>query len=194
MRVKQKLLQCLNLFGVFFRLGAFSFGGGYAMLPLLEREVVTKRGWTTQDILYDYYAIGQCTPGIIMVNVATFLGYNLAGIAGSIFATLGVVSPSLIIISIIAVFLQNFADIPLVQNAFAGINVAVAALLTKAMWDFGKKSIKDIIGFILFALAFAAMFFFKVNSAIVIASSALAGIVISAIKNKRSKEARHDAS
>jgi chromate transporter len=183
--MKQKLKKCAKLFFVFFRLGAVSFGGGYAALPLLEREIAEKRKWATVDTLYDYYAIGQCTPGIIMVNVATFVGYTEGGLAGSVFATAGIVTPSIIVISLVAAFLQNFADIPLVKKAFSGINVSVAALLTRAIWTFGKKSIKNAAGVFLAVGAFAAMYFFKVNSVIVILAGALAGIALTAIKNKR---------
>lgn len=179
--MKEKLSVLAKLFGVFCKIGAVSFGGGYAMLPLLEREVVTKRGWTTQETLYDYYAIGQCTPGVIMVNVATFIGWTQGGFLGSIAATTGIVTPSLVIISAIASFLHNFADIALVQKAFAGINVAVAALLTKALFDFGKKAITSIAACIIFATSFAAIQFFKVNSSIVIFAGAAAGIAYNAV-------------
>jgi chromate transporter len=194
--MKEKIKVLLKLSGVFFKIGAVSFGGGYAMLPLLEREIVTKRGWTTQDTLYDYYAIGQCTPGVIMVNVATFIGWTQGGFLGSAAATTGIVMPSLIIISAIASFLHNFADIALVQKAFAGINVAVAALLTKALFDFGKKTIIGIAAFIMFAASFAAILFFKVNSTIVIFAGAAAGIAYNAIKMRinarRAKEKNDD--
>ncbi|MBP3925823.1 MAG: chromate transporter, partial [Clostridium sp.] len=113
----------LDLFLTFARIGGLTFGGGYAMLPMLQREVVEKRGWATEEELMDYYAIGQCTPGIIAVNTATFVGQSTAGTIGGIIATLGVVFPSLIIITLIAAFLQNFAQLPIVQNAFAGIRV-----------------------------------------------------------------------
>jgi chromate transporter len=192
MQLPQKLRRGAHLFLTFFKIGAVSFGGGYAALPLLEREIITKRAWATQDTLYDYYAIGQCTPGIILVNVATFVGYTQAGIFGSILATAGIVAPSLVIITVIASFLQNFADIPLVQKAFAGINVAVAALLTKALWDFAKKSDKSVVGLLLFIGAFAAMFFFKVNSAFIIAAGALIGIVLAALKHAREKGTHDD--
>ncbi|GMO51169.1 MAG: chromate transporter [Treponemataceae bacterium] len=183
--VKQMLRDCAALFNVFFKIGCVAFGGGYAALPMLERELVAKRGWATQEILYDYYAIGQCTPGIILVNVATFVGYTQAGVLGSVAATAGIVMPSLIIISLIASFVQNFAHILVVQKALSGINVAVAALLTKAMWDFGKKSVSGIITFALFALSFAAMAFFRVNSVIVILAGAGAGLIMHAVKNAR---------
>ena len=116
-----------ELFRSFFMIGAMTFGGGYAMLPMLEREIVNKHKWGTQEELLDYFAIGQCTPGIIAVNTATFVGHKVKGVWGGIAATLGVVSPSLIIITVIAMVLENFMDILWVQNAFAGIRVAVCA-------------------------------------------------------------------
>lgn len=189
---KQMLRDCAVLFSVFFKIGCVAFGGGYAALPMLERELVARRGWATQEILYDYYAIGQCTPGIILVNVATFVGYTRAGVLGSVAATAGIVMPSLIIISLIASFVQNFAHIPVVQKALAGINVAVAALLTKAMWDFGKKSVRGVITFALFAGAFAAMAFFKASSVIVILAGAGAGLVMYAVKNARRNKGAGD--
>ena len=111
--------QLLDLFFTFARIGGLTFGGGYAMLPILQREVVEKRKWVTNEEIMDYYAIGQCTPGIIAVNTATFIGQKCAGNIGGIVATLGVVFPSLIIITLIAAFLQNFADLAIVKNAFA---------------------------------------------------------------------------
>ncbi|MCI7796935.1 MAG: chromate transporter [Lachnospiraceae bacterium] len=132
-----------DLFLTFARIGGLTFGGGYAMLPILQREVVEKRGWASEEELMDYYAIGQCTPGIIAVNTATFIGQRTAGIAGGIIATLGVVFPSLIIISVIAAFIQNFADLAVVQNAFAGIRVCVCVLIFNAVMKLWKKSVID---------------------------------------------------
>ena len=111
----------LDLFLTFAKIGVCTFGGGYAMLPILQREVVEKKGWATEEELTDYFAIGQCTPGIIAVNTATFIGQKYKGILGGVLATLGVVFPSLIIITLIAAFLQNFASYPVVAHALAGI-------------------------------------------------------------------------
>ena len=121
--------ELFDLFWTFCKIGALTFGGGYAMLPLIQREIVENKKWSTEKEILDYYAVGQCTPGVIAVNTATFIGYKLKGIIGGIIATLGVVFPSLIIILIIAAFLQNFADLAIVQSAFAGIRVAVVALI-----------------------------------------------------------------
>ena len=126
-----------TLFGLFFKMGAVTFGGGYAMLPILERELVDNRDWVTKDELLDYYAIGQSTPGIIAVNVATFVGYKRRGVSGAIAATAGIVSPSLIIIMILATFISNFAEITWVQKALKGINVVVGALLVQSVISMG---------------------------------------------------------
>ena len=132
-----------TLFRTFFGMGAVTFGGGYAMLPLLQRTVVEKYGWATEEELLDYYAIGQCTPGIIAVNTATFIGYKYKGIWGGICATLGVVFPSVVIISLLAAFLSSFADIPAVQHALAGVNACVVALIATSVIKLGKSSLKN---------------------------------------------------
>ena len=132
-----------DLYKSFFTIGGLTFGGGYAMLPMLEREIVEKHGWATRDEILDYFAIGQCTPGIIAVNTATFVGYKQRGVAGGIAATLGVISPSLIIITVIAALLKNFMDITWVQHAFAGIRVAVCALILSSVIKLAKGSVKQ---------------------------------------------------
>ena len=132
-----------ELFVSFFRMGAITFGGGYAMLPILQREVVQDRGWCTDQELTDYFAIGQCTPGIIAVNTATFIGYKLRGVPGAVVATLSLVLPSFIIIGVIAAVLQNFAEYPLVQTAFAGIRVVVTVLILNAVIKLLRSSVVD---------------------------------------------------
>lgn len=131
------------LFLTFAKMGVCTFGGGYAMLPILQREVVEKKGWATEEELSDYFAIGQCTPGIIAVNTATFIGQKYAGDLGGTVATLGVVFPSLVIITLIAAFLTNFAEIPVVQHALAGINAAVVALIAVSVFKLGKSTLKN---------------------------------------------------
>jgi len=131
-----------ELFSSFFAIGAMTFGGGYAMLPMLEREIVQKHQWATQEEILNYFAIGQCTPGIIAVNTATFVGYKTQKIWGGIFATLGVVTPSVIIITVIAMVLQNFMDIQWVQHAFGGIRVAVCALIVASVIKLAKSNVK----------------------------------------------------
>jgi len=178
-----------QLFSVFFKIGACTFGGGIAMLPILERELSEKRGWTNSDELLDYFAIGQSTPGIIAVNVATFIGYKRAGVIGGILATLGVVTPSIIIITIIASFISNFSEIVWVQKALVGINVSVASLLTYAVFNFAKKSVKNILGFCLFIISFLLIFVFKVNTIFIILGSCLFGVLLAGIRGDFKKVA-----
>ena len=140
MKNTKNLKLLLQLFAVFFKIGGLTFGGGMAMLPILEAEVVDRKKWTSRERLADYYAISQITPGIIAVNVATFLGYNLAGVLGGIVATLGVVTPSIIIISFIAYFIESFSHVEWVQSALCGINVAVCCLLFSVV-DHGVWSV-----------------------------------------------------
>ena len=135
--------ELLRLFLAFAKVGVMTFGGGYAMLPMLEREIVDNHGWATNEEIMNYFAVGQCTPGVIAVNTATFIGYKHRGISGGIFATLGVIFPSMIIITVIAAGLQNFADMPVIQHAFAGVRAVVAALVVNAVIKFGKSGIKD---------------------------------------------------
>ncbi len=135
--------ELFQLFFSFARIGGFTFGGGYAMLPMLQKEIVEKYGWVTEDELMDYYAIGQCTPGIIAVNTATFVGYKLKRVPGAIVATLGVIAPSIVIITLIAAFLQNFAELAVVKHAFNGIRAAVCVLIFNAVTKLAKKSVID---------------------------------------------------
>lgn len=191
-KFKTNLKEYLHIFGVFFKIGAVTFGGGLAMLPILETELAEKRNWTTKEQLLDYYAIGQSTPGIIAVNVATFIGYNRLGILGGIVATAGVVTPSIIIISILAEFISNFSEILWVQKALAGINVAVTALLTKAVWQFCRKSVKNLWGLLILILSFAVIFFLKLSSVVVIITSALIGILIFLAENHKNKKTQEE--
>lgn len=174
----------LDLFLTFARIGGLTFGGGYAMLPMLQKEVVEKRGWATEEELMDYYALGQCTPGIIAVNTATFVGQNTAGNLGGIVATLGVVFPSLIIITIIAMFLQNFANLPIVQNAFAGIRVCVCVLVFNAVVKLWKKAVVDKKTLIIFLIVLIGSFAFDIAPTIFVIFAAVAGILL---KNKEVK-------
>ena len=137
------LKTMLELFFAFAKVGVMTFGGGYAMLPILQREIVENKGWATEEELADYFAIGQCTPGVIAVNTATFIGRKKSGVAGGVFATLGVVFPSIVIISLLAGVITQFAELAWVKNAFAGIRVCVCVLIANAVWKLGKKSIVD---------------------------------------------------
>ena len=133
-----------TLFITFAKVGVMTFGGGYAMLPILEREVVTNHKWTTSEQMLDYYAIGQCTPGIIAINVSTFIGYKTRGILGAIVATLGMVFPSLLIITALASVLKMFQDNVYVRKAFAGIRIAVCALMVSAVIGLVRKAVSNI--------------------------------------------------
>lgn len=133
----------LDLFLTFARVGVCTFGGGYAMLPILQREIVEKKKWATEAELTDYFAIGQCTPGVIAVNTATFVGQKQKSIPGGIVATLGLVFPSIVIILVIAAFLQNFADLPVVIHAFAGVRACVCALILSSVLKLRKSSLVD---------------------------------------------------
>ncbi|MBU5676449.1 chromate transporter [Alkaliphilus sp. MSJ-5] len=165
-----------ELFTMFFRIGAFTFGGGYAMLPIIQNEVVEKRKWATDDEIIDYYAIGQCTPGVIAVNTATFIGYKKKGIIGGITATLGVVLPSLILITIIATFFKHFQDYKVVQYAFGGIRVGVVALIANTVIKMLKQTAKDRIGIAIFISAFLIIAFIDISPIVVIVMAALIGI------------------
>ncbi|MDR2808909.1 MAG: chromate transporter [Spirochaetaceae bacterium] len=170
-------LSCIDLFFTFFKMGCVSFGGGYAMLPILERELIEKKAWTSRDELMDYFAIGQVTPGIIAVNVSTFIGFRRKGIAGGIIATFGFILPSLIIITIIAAFMSSFADEPLVQHACAGIRIAVGVLIVNAVMDLGKKTLKSRLSLIICIAAFGLSVFFKTSPIFLIIAAGLTGFL-----------------
>lgn len=188
--------ELLDLFFTFMKIGAVSFGGGYAMLPVLTREFCDKRGWVSDTELNDYFAIGQVTPGIIAVNVATFIGNKRKGIVGGIFATIGLVTCPVIIITLIAALLTNFADIEIVKHAFAGIRVAVCVLIFNAIMRLWKKSVPDIptliICLILFGLSAFGEYIPVVGRFIspvwMVIVAALCGIIIQSIRSsKKSK-------
>lgn len=171
-----------KLFYTFATVGVTTFGGGYAMLPALQREVVEKRGWATEEEVMDWYAIGQCTPGVIAVNTATFVGQKQKGVLGGIAATLGVVFPSLVIITIIAAFIRNFADLPAVQNAFAGIRACVCVLILNAVVKLWKKSVVDWKAFLIFAVVFLGSVFLDLSPVLYVLAAALAGVVIKSME------------
>ena len=147
--------EIFDMFITFAKVGAMTFGGGYAMLPILQREVVENKGWAEEAELTDYYAIGQCTPGVIAVNVATFVGYKYRGVKGALAATLGVVFPSLIIIMSLAGVITAFSDLTLVQHAFAGIRVCVSVLVFNAVVKLWKSAVVDKLTLAVFLVVFA---------------------------------------
>ena len=168
--------EYLELFITFAKIGGGTFGGGYAMLPMMQRELVEKRNWVTNDDLLNYYAVGQCTPGIIAVNTSTFVGYKRKGLVGAVFSTLGMITPSLIIIMLIAAFLKNFADYPIVQNAFAGIRVAVCATVLVAICNLWKKSVKNWLDFVFCAVAFVLSAFTDISPVWIVLLAGAGGI------------------
>lgn len=170
--------QLMELFFIFFRIGGFTFGGGYAMLPLIQKEIVEQRGWATNEEVLDYYAIGQVTPGIIAVNTATFIGYKLRGVIGGIVATCGMVFPSIIIITIIAVFFENFAKYEVVQHAFGGIRIVVVALIAHTVYKMVKQSAKDKMTLAIAIVGFCIVAFLPVSPMWVIIAAAMTGIVV----------------
>ena len=177
--------ELFDLFWTFCKIGALTFGGGYAMLPLIQREIVENKKWSTEKEILDYYAVGQCTPGVIAVNTATFIGFKLKGIVGGIVATLGVIFPSLIIILIIASFLQSFADLAIVQSAFAGIRVAVVALIITTVIKLLKSSIKDYLGAIIAIIAFIISAFIGLSPVYVVIAAGLTGFISKSIGGKK---------
>lgn len=169
--------KLFDLFFSFFKIGLFTFGGGYAMLPMLQKEVVDKHSWVTEDDILDYYAIGQCTPGVIAVNTATFVGEHIAGVAGSAVATIAVVFPSLIIITLISTILQSLSQFEIVQNALAGIRVGVAALIVVSVAKLFKKGVKDALGYIAFAVSLLAIILFDISPIWLVLAAAVVGVV-----------------
>ena len=167
-----------ELFLTFMQVGGLTFGGGYAMLPILQREVVEKRGWATDEELTDYFAVGQCTPGIIAVNTATFVGQKQAGVLGGIVATLGIVAPALVIISVLAGFSNTFAELAVVKNAFAGIRVCVCVLIFNAVCKLWKGSVKSKLALAIFAVVTLGSLFFDLSPVLFVVVAAVLGICL----------------
>lgn len=170
--------KLLELYFTFLKIGSVAFGVGYAMLPILQKEFVVNRSWVTDEELMDYFAIGQCTPGIIAVNVSTFIGNKQKGILGAIVSTLGFVTVPISLILIIAAFLKNFADLEIVNHAFAGIRVAVCVLILNAVERLWKKSIINNIAFGLFLVIFALTIFTDISPAIFVILAGITGILL----------------
>lgn len=177
--------ELFDLFWTFCKIGALTFGGGYAMLPLIQREIVENKKWSTEKEILDYYAVGQCTPGVIAVNTATFIGFKLRGIIGGLVATLGVIFPSIIIILIIASFLQSFASLAIVQSAFAGIRVAVVALIITTVIKLIKSSVKDYLGIIITVVTFVLSAFIGISPVYIVIAAGLIGFISKSIGGKK---------
>ena len=176
--------KLLELYCTFFRIGGLTFGGGMAMLPMLKREIVEKYGWATEEELLDIYAIGQCTPGVIAVNTSTSIGYQQGKLVGSIFATLGMISPSLIIITLIASILKEFMALPIVLHALAGIRITVCALMLNTVFSLMKSGIKDKLGVLLFLFGFLLATFTPIPTILLVVCAAVIGIFVKLRKER----------
>lgn len=171
-----------QLFKSFFAIGGLTFGGGYSMLPMMQREVVEKHGWCSEEELIDYFAVAQSIPGLIAANTATFVGKKVAGTRGALCAVFGVAFPSFVIISIIATFLKSMVDIPIVSHAFAGIRVAVAALIFASILKMWKSGVKDMFGITLFIIALGIMFFLDISPILCVLGGIGCGLAAGFIK------------
>jgi len=188
-----KIKNLFNLYFSFAKIGTFTIGGGLAMMPMMQSELIEKRKWITDEELIDYYAVGQSTPGIVAVNVATFVGYKQMGIIGGIFATLGMVTPSLVIIMILAGIINSINDFPIIQKALKGINVAVAALLTSTIINFMKKTIRKFTNAIFMMISFLLVFVFKLPSFWIILFALLIGVVLTYKEKKKVAAVEEDS-
>jgi chromate transporter len=176
-----------TLFLVFARIGAMTFGGGYAMLPILRRELAEKRGWATDEELEDYYAVAQCTPGVIAVNTATFVGYKRAGVPGGVAATLGLVFPPTVIICAVASALTGFASVPAVRHAFAGIRICVCVLVANTVVNMWKRSVPDAPAVMIFAATFILSAIVSLPAAPLVAAAGVTGLAVSSARAKKAK-------
>lgn len=188
--IKDGLMRYVQLFTAFFKIGLFTFGGGMSMLPMLQRELVESKQWLTEEEILNYFAIGQCTPGIIAVNVATFCGYKRAGLSGAIVSTIGIVCPSWIVITLIASSISRFSDIEWIQRAMKGIYVAVAALLARAVFTFGKKIITDFVTAGIAVGAFLAMSVWNVSGILIVLAAGIIGFCAQIIRNGKRASGR----
>ena len=185
--------ELLELYWTFVRIGLVTFGGGYAMLPILERELVDKRHWTTMDELRDYFSIGQCTPGIIAMNVSTFIGEKRKGVRGAIAASVGFLTGPVILILLIAMFISNFAHLEVVQHAFAGIRVCVCVLILQAVLRLWKSSVVDPVALVIYIIVFALHAFsgvlpVKIPAAVLVILAGVAGVIISDRRNRTARK------
>ena len=193
MNMIDKIKSLFNLYFSFAKIGTFTIGGGLAMMPMMQSELIEKRKWITDEELIDYYSVWQSTPGIVAVNVATFVGYKQMGIIGGIFATLGMVTPSLVIIMVLAGLINSINDFPIIQKALKGINVAVAALLTSTIINFMKKTIKKFTNAIFMLICFLIVFVLKLPSFWIILFALLIGVVLTYKEKKKAAVSGDDA-
>lgn len=183
--MSEELKRIWALFCIFFKIGAFTFGGGYAMIPLISREVVDNKKWITNDDILDIIAIAESTPGPIAINSATFVGYKVAGFFGAMLSTLGVVLPSFVIITVISYVLEQFQHIQAVQFAFVGIRAGVLALIIKALLSMYKQCPKGKVSYIVMGLSFIAAGIFDINVLLVLIACAIIGLVSYTLAKRR---------
>jgi len=176
--------QYLEYYLTWFRIGLFTFGGGYAMLPMIEKEVIDRHHWTTEDDVMNYYAIAQCTPGVIAVNVATFVGYFQKGVLGALVCTLGVISPSILIITAIAGVLSSFSDLAIVQHALSGIRIAVCVLMSTSILKLFKKGVIDAGAGLIFVAVLTLAVLSNLSTVVLVVASGVLGVFFSMIKAK----------
>lgn len=182
-----RIKMILNLYWSFLKIGGLTFGGGLTMLPMLEHELVKKNKWITEEELLDCYAIGQCTPGIIAVNTATFVGYKKEKVLGGIFATLGMITPSLVIITVAAMFLQLIMGNEIFQHAMMGIRSVVCALMVNTVVNLLRKSIVSYLSCVIFGLVIAGGLFLKLPTIILVLAATVLGIILELINNPPKK-------
>lgn len=172
----------LELYMTFAKIGSITFGGGYAMLPILQKEIVEKKQWATDEDLLDYFAVGQCTPGIIALNVSTFIGNKIKGVIGGIVASLGFITIPIALLIVISMFLKNFAEYEIVKNAFAGIRVCVCVLILNAIERLWKKSVVNKRALLIFVVVLLITLFTDIPLYIIVISSAIVGTLLNKYK------------
>ena len=183
-----RFAKALSLFVTFFKIGAFTFGGGYAMIPLIQREIVETHHWLDDDDIMSVIAISESTPGPVAINMATFVGYRTAGVLGSTLATIGVILPSFVIILLVSGLLREFYNLDVVRYAFYGIRAGVLALIAKALWNLYKKCPHNLFSYILMLAALIVVAFLKISALVVIIACAVCGLVYSLITTRREKQ------
>ncbi len=184
---EKKPAMCLRLFMTFLKIGAFTFGGGYAMIPLIREEVVDKNHWLSNEDIVDIIAVAESTPGPLAINCATFVGFQSAGKAGAACATLGVMIPSFVIIFLISHFLRQFEEIKWIKYAFWGIRIGVVTLILSALCSMAKECKKSLLSYFLVALAFVLVTFTEINVIFVLILCAVIGIVTSILPFEKGK-------
>ena len=186
--MSSRLKQLWQIFAAFFKIGAFTFGGGLAMIPLIQKEAVETHGWVSDDDILEIVAIAESTPGPIAINSATFVGYRAAGVIGSACATFGVVLPSFVIILVISYVLQQFQALPVVQYAFWGIRAGVLAMLIKSLYTMFKKSPKGWAAYVAMAAAFILTTFVDAPILVVIIGCAVFGLITATLAERRMRK------